>query len=277
MTGTLVHAGRSTTQWRDPVARIGLATKGALYLVLGVLAIQFATGDTSSDQVSQTGAIERVAEQPMGRFLLVVLTIGLFCLAVWHVIQAFTGDPVEGDDASDKAKYAIKAVIYGVLTVTAAKITIDNWSGEGTSGAASGSGDQQSQQATSTLFDLPGGMLLVVLLGLVLIGVAIYQFVVYVVGAEHMDRIDASGRTADVLRTFGRVGYAARAIVVAICGVFFLVAAVQHDPNESKGISGALAELAERNWGRALLWLVAIGFVLFGLFCLAEAKLRRAT
>lgn len=276
MTGTLVHAGRSATQWRDPVARIGLATQGALYVVLGILAIQFATGDTSSDQVSQTGAIERVAAQPMGRFLLVVLTIGLFCLAVWHVLQAFTGDPIEGDEATDKAKFAVKAVVYGALTVTAAKITIDNWSGESSSGAG-GSGDAQSQEATSTLLDLPAGMVLVVLLGLALIGAAIYQFVVYVVGAEHMERISVSGRAADLLRTFGRIGYAARAIVLAIIGGFFLVAAVQHDPNESKGLSGALAELAESGWGRGLLWLVAVGFVLFGLFCFAEAKLRRAT
>lgn len=275
MTGTLVQTGRASAQWRDPLARVGLVAKGALYVVLGVLAIQFATGETSSDDVSQTGALERVAAQPTGRFLLVALTIGLICLTVWHVIQTLTGDPVEGEEPLDRAKYGVKAVIHGALAVTAAKITIDHWS-EGSSGSAGGSGDQQSQEATSTLLDLPGGMLLVVLVGLALIGAAAYQFLTYVLRTEHMDRIAGTGRTADVLRTFGRIGYSARAIVLAISGGFFLVAAVQHDPNESKGMSGALQELAERTWGRAILWLIAVGFVLFGLFCFAEAKLRRA-
>lgn len=276
MTGTIVGSGRAAEQGRDVIARVGLVTKGTLYVILGVLAVQFATGDTSSDDVSQTGAIERVASQPFGRFLLVALTIGLVCLTVWHVIQTFTGDPVEGDEGVDRVKYGGKAAVYGVLSVTAAKITIDHWSGDSSS-SAGGSGDEQSQEATSTLLDAPGGMALVVGVGLVLLGIAGYQFVMYVVRTEHMDRIAGAGRASGVLRTFGRVGYSARAVVLAICGVFFLVAAVQHDPSESKGISGALQELAERSWGRIVLWLVAIGFVLFGIFCLAEAKLRRST
>ena len=81
---------------------------------------------------------------------------------------------------------------------------------------------------------------------------------------------------AGALRTIGRIGYAARAVVLAIIGVFFLVAAAQHDPSESKGMSGAVQSVADESWGRILLWLIAIGFVLFGVFCLAEAKLRRA-
>jgi len=276
MSDTAVHAGRAAAEWRDPLARAGLVAKGALYIVLGILAVQFARGEASSDQVSQTGAIERVAQQPTGRFLLVALTIGLVCLTIWHVIQAFTGDPVEGDEPLDRVKYGAKAVIYGALAVTAGKITIDHWDGGGTSGTSGGSGDEQSQQATSALLDLPGGVLLVGAIGLVLIGIAAYQVVVYVVQTEHMDRIAGAGRASGVLRTFGRIGYTARAVVLAICGVFFIVAAVQHDPDESKGISGALQELSEQTWGRVVLWVVAIGFVLFGVFSLAEAKLRPA-
>jgi hypothetical protein len=276
MTGTVAQVEQRTEHWRDPLARVGLVAKGALYVILGILAIQFAQGKTSSDSVSQTGALERVAEQPLGRFLLVALTIGLLCLTAWHAIQAFAGDPIEGEEATDRVKFAGKAVVYGVLTVTAAKITIDNWNGGGSS-TGNQSGDAPSQKAASTLFDLPGGTLLVVALGLVLIGIAIYQVVQYVVRTEHMDRIAGSGRASGLLKTIGRVGYAARALVLAICGVFFLVAAAQHDPNESKGISGALQTMSEQGWGRAVLWFVAIGFALFGVFCFAEAKLRPDT
>ena len=258
--------------WRDPLARVGLTAKGVLYLVLGLLAIQFARGQTSSDEVSQQGAIEKLAEQPFGKFLLVALTVGLICLMLWHVIQAVYGDPIEGDDTTDRVKYAGKAVVYGALAATAIAITIDNWNGGGT--GSSGSGGDTGQQAADTLFDLPAGRSLVALAGLVLLAIAGYQLYHYVINTEHMHRI-ASDNTA--LTVMGRVGYTARSIVVGLSGIFFLVAAVQHDPDESKGISGSLQELADLGWGRVVLWLVAIGFVLFGLFCFAEAKLRRPT
>ncbi len=99
MTATTQHAVQT---WREPLGRAGLAAKGVLYFVLGLLAIQFARGDTSSDQVSQQGAIETVAEQPFGKFLLAALVLGLIALMLWHAIQAFTGDPVEGSEASDR-------------------------------------------------------------------------------------------------------------------------------------------------------------------------------
>lgn len=242
--------------------------------MLGLLAVQFARGQTSSDEVSQTGAIEKVAEQPFGKFLLVALTVGLGCLTLWHAIQAWLGDPVEGSETTDRIKYGVKSVMYAVLTFSALKITIDHWNGGATESGESG--DETNQQAASTLFDLPGGRFLVVVLGLVLLGIAGYQAYTYVVKSEHMDRIAPTGRSGDVLRTIGRFGYAARAIVLALSGVFFLVAAANHDAEDSKGISGSLQELADHGAGRIVLWLVALGLVLFGIFCLAEAKLRRA-
>ena len=133
-------------------------------------------------------------------------------------------------------------MIYGVLVVTAAKITIDNWDGGGStsSQAASGNGDQQQQQATSTLFDLPAGRWLVGILGVVLIGAAVYEVYHHTVEASFMKRIAPRGEhTGGAIELFGRIGYAARSVVWAISGIFFIVAAVDYDPNESKGISGA--------------------------------------
>ena len=273
MTGAVASTQHAAREWREPMARIGLVAKGILYFILGLLAVQFALGNSSGDDVSQSGAIERVAQESWGKFLLVALVVGLVCLTLWYVIEAFTGDPIEGSETSDKVKYAAKALIYGLLAFVAIKVTVDAWNGGATTDQASDT--QRSQEAAQTLFDLPGGTALVVAVGLLLIGVAIYQFLHYVVNTEHMQRLQ-SGQASGTLRTIGRVGYAARAIVVAIIGVFFLVAAAQHDAAQSKGMSGAVQTLANEPWGRAVLWLIAIGFVLFGVFCLAEAKLRRA-
>jgi len=268
-TGIAATGEQAARRWRDPLARAGLTAKGVIYGVLGLLAIQFARGKIASDEVSQQGAIEKVAEQPFGKFLLVALTVGLVCLTVWHAIQAAFGDPIEGEESADRVKYAGKAVLYAALTFTAIKITADNWNGGGDQTTG---GSETNQQAAETLFDLPAGTLLVVVLGLALLGVAGYQIYKYVVNCDHMDRLASNNET---LKTLGRVGYAARAVVVALSGVFFIVAAAQHDPNNAKGISGSLQALADRTGGRLVLWLVAVGLFLFGVFCLAEAKLRR--
>lgn len=279
MTTTLTTGGRRIAHtWRDPLGRAGIAARGVLYLVLGFLAIQFARGEVGGEQVNQTGAFETVADQPLGKFLLVALTVGLVAMTLWRLIQVFVGDPVEGDDATDRAEYLVKAVIYGFLAVTAAKITIDNWSGPaGSDTAAQTAGDSQQQQATSTMFDWPAGVWIVAGVGVVLLAIAIYQAYEHVVRAEFMERITPPSRMATAIEGFGRLGYAARSVVLAVSGVFFLVAAVQHDPSESKGISGSLQELAQHDWGRILLWATAIGLFLFGVYCLAESKYRKPT
>src|SRR3989337_1938637 len=112
MTTTLSTGGRRTAYaWRDPLGRAGIAARGVLYLVLGFLAIQFARGEIASEEVNQSGAFAKLAERPLGKFLLVAMTVGLAAMTVWRLIQAFVGDPVEGDEAKDRAEYLVKAVI----------------------------------------------------------------------------------------------------------------------------------------------------------------------
>jgi hypothetical protein len=253
MTSATVAGGRRAARaWRDPLGRAGISARGVLYVVLGVLAIQFARGQTGSQEVNQTGAFEKVAEQPFGKVLLVVLV-----------------------EAKDRAKFAGKGIIYTSLTITAAKVAADSWSGGPKDTASRNAGDQQQHKTTSTLFDLPGGRFLVVVLGLVLIGMAAYHVWHHAVQASFMKRLAPPSHFAQPVKVIGRVGHAARSVVLAISGVFFVVAAAQHDPNKSKGVSGSLQQLAQHSWGRLVLWGTAIGLFAFGLYCLAEARYRK--
>jgi hypothetical protein len=279
MTTTVsTNPGQLARTWRDPLARVGIAARGVLYIVLGILAIQFARGEVAGEQVNQTGAFETVAQQPFGKVLLVLMVLGLLAMTAWRLIQAFVGDPIEGDEAKDRAKFVGKAVIYGVLTGTAIKVTVDAWSAGPDQTAAQNAGDQQQQQTTSTLFDLPAGRLIVVAIGLVLIGLALFHVWHHVVQASFMKRIAPPSQAAgSTIEGLGRFGYAARSVVFLISGIFFLVAAAQYDPNESRGLSGSLQELAQHSWGRVVLWATALGLFCFGLFCLAESRYRRHT
>jgi len=44
----------------------------------------------------------------------------------------------------------------------------------------------------------------------------------------------------------------------------------------AKGPAGALIELGDTAAGKVLLWIIAIGLFAYGIFCIAEAKYRRA-
>lgn len=275
--GTAARTGNPAAQadWRSTLARSGLAAKGVLYSALGLLAISVASGDASSGSASRRGAIELVASQPFGQWLLVILTLGLFALAFWHVVQAFTGDPVEGSETKDRVKFAVKALIYLGTAVTALMILLSRW-GSGTSTGGSGG---SSDQATATVMNWPGGPWIVGIAGAAVIALAIAWAYRHVWNKAFMRRLDRYSMSAEVeagVERAGQAGYAARAIVAAIAGAFLIAAAVQHDPQEAVGLSGALGALSGETWGQAVLWVVAIGLFLYGCFCFAEAKYRRA-
>ena len=125
----------------------------------------------------------------------------------------------------------------------------------------------------------PGGPWIVGLLGLAVLAVGAQQLYGHGLKKKFMERlsIGSGGELGQNIERAGRAGYAARGIVLLVVGAFFIIAAIQHDPREAIGLSGALLVLSRQSWGEALLWFVAVGLFLFGAFCFAEAKYRRAT
>lgn len=277
MTQALHTAGRTAQGHKDTLGRIGLIGRGVLYAVVGLLALQLAIG-SPDEQASPQGAIEWIGEQPFGKFLLVALTLSLVALAVWRALDAWRGDPVEGAETSDRVRYAAQAVIYAGFAVASLSVTIATWSGSGDGASSSGTGGgagsgESQQQATAVVLDWPGGQLLVAAAGLALIGYAAWKFVKHTLHAEFMERLSGAG---EAVERFGRVGYAARAVVWAVVGVLLIQAALTHDPNQAGGLSAALQELAGSSLGRLVLGAVAVGLFAFGALSVVEAKYRRA-
>src|SRR5690606_24973772 len=129
-------------------------------------------------------------------------------------------------------------------------------------------------QTAGFLLDLPGGRWLVLAVGLGIIGYAVYAVKAHTVDKGFVERLTVGER--HWVTTFGRAGYAARSVVYALVGAFFVEAGWTHAPDQAEGMSAALADLASGGWTRILLWLVALGFIAFGAFCAAEARYRRA-
>lgn len=141
----------------------------------------------------------------------------------------------------------------------------------------SGGGGSSSQGWTARLMSDTWGVWLVGLIGAVVVGYGLRQL-------YHAYQVDFTKRlvTSEMSPTertwtirVGRFGMAARGVVLIMIGWFFLQAAVTHDPNQARGLDGALAELAGTGYGPWVLGLVALGLVAYGAYQLVLARYRR--
>ena len=256
--------------WPERFARLGLAARGVLYVVIGILAVRIALGG-SREQASQTGALQEVAEQPFGRVLVWVLAIGLVGYALWRLLTALLAsraDPT-ASDAKDRVKALAEGVGYGAIAGIALRVALG-------SGSSGGSGSGGSEQAATAL-SWPGGQWLVGAVGLVVAVIGVY-FVIEGWRADFTKEL-MLGRVSSTVRKvvvqLGRFGRIARGVAFALIGGLIVAAAVTYDPDKARGLDGALRTLAGQPFGPWLLLLVALGFVAYGLYGLAESRLRK--
>jgi hypothetical protein len=265
----------TAADWRSTVARVGLTGRALLYLVFGIFAIDVATGGRGAETTE--GALEGFAGSTYGKLLLSALCAGLVALVAWKALQAAAGDPVEGSEATDRAEYAVKGVVYAAVLAAAVSVLIANW--DSGSGQASGGGSSK-QEATATVLEWPAGQFLVIAAGLGILGFGLSELWTDAWRGGFMRRIDASTLSDEAghgVEIAGRSGYVAKGVTTVIIGGFLVVAGWQHDSSDTTGLSGAISELGGAGWGGALLWVVAIGMFAFAAFSLVEAALRRAS
>ena len=262
------HAGRRAAnsealRW---LARAGLAARGVMYVIVGWIAVQVAFG-RSRQQADRTGALHSISSTPVGGVLLWLLVVGFIGMALWQLSEALYGAPgSDGTKASKRLAAFARAVIYAVIAYGVLKYAL----GEG----SPKSSDTQSVDLTATLLRYPGGQALVVVIGLALIGGGLY--LAYQAWRKEFRRDLELGqmrrRTRRVVEWLGRYGGIARGIVFVTSGIFLVVAAVDAQPQQAKGIDSSLRALAATPLGPWLLLLVAIGLIMFGLFSCCEAK-----
>lgn len=262
----------ATNPWTVRLARCGFATKGIVYLLIGILAAQAAFG-IGGKTTDNRGAIETLYQQPFGRALVGLVALGLFAHALWLFVAAALDPERAGTDAKGAATRAVSAMLgpsYAALGVVAAKLVVQQRS----SGKSS---DATTHDWTAKLLAHPFGAALVVLIGLIVLGVAGYFFFQAVTARfrDTLDLADANATERGWVGPLGRAGFAALGVVDVIIGLFLIIAAVRHNAGETKGVGSALAAVAQRPYGGVLLGVVATGFIAYAAYTFAEARYRR--
>lgn len=236
------------------LTRIGFAARGLLYLVIAWLILSAGRAEDPS------GALSYLA-QGGTRWLLFLMTAGFVAYGLWRLSDAVfnvEGHPRDGKGSRERLGAGASGLVHLFLAWQAARLV------QGTGGSGGGG----TQEGAQTALTLPGGQLMLLLAGLVLLGVGLFQLVKAwkYSFCDHLDR-----RVADEpwVRWTGRGGYTARGLVFLISGFFLLGAGLQEQASEAGGMAEALAWLSSP-WDV----LVALGLALFGIFSLIEARYR---
>jgi len=261
------QAGDSTSlEW---LARGGLIAYGVVHLLVGWLALQIAWGTSGGASADTSGALTTLAQQPFGKILLWVVALGLVALALWQTSEAIWGHPDQdrGKRIRKQVTSGAKAAVYAALAVSAALVAL-----------GSGSSSSQSQEeATTGVLAWPGGRVLVVAAGLVVIGVGIAG-IIKGIRKSFTEEVDTSSMSlaarTGVLR-LGQVGYSTKGIALSVVGGLLTYATVTFDRQTAQGLDGALQTILAQPFGWFLLTAVALGFVAFGLFAILQSRYRR--
>jgi hypothetical protein len=262
------RAARKASPWIERMARVGYVAYGIVYVLVGALAVQAAFGG-SGKTTSQEGALRQVLLAPLGRILLAMIAIGLLAYATWRLFQGILDPENEGKGAKGFLKrvdHVLNGLFHAALAFSAGRLAL-----------GTGGGGGSPDDWTARLLAQPFGLWLAAIAGAVIVGAGLYQlYKAY--KADFRDELE-SGEMSARERTWatrsGRLGYAARGVVFDVIGVFLIRAALQTDPDEARGLGGALETLARQPFGPYILGGVAIGLVAYGAFMFVMARYRR--
>ncbi|MFC7536478.1 DUF1206 domain-containing protein [Sphingomonas sp. GCM10030256] len=236
------------------LTRLGFAARGLLYIVIAFLVIRAGRAEDPS------GALEYLG-QGGGKWLLILMAAGFVAYGIWRLSDAaFNVEQHEPGNRGlrERVGAAASGLVHLFLAWQAVRLI------QGSAGESGGA----AQEGAQTTLSLPGGQLMLLLAGLILVGVGLFQFV-KASKDSFCDTLDSSVARQPWVKWLGRAGYSARGLVFLISGFFLAKAGLADRSSEAGGMSEALTWLTSP-WDV----LVAIGLLMFGLFSLVEARYR---
>lgn len=243
--------------WIPPVARLGYAAKGVVYMLVGGLALAAARGPGQVE--GSRGALAELLDARYGTWLVALVALGLAGHVVWRLIQA-TLDPEHPGEKRLGARlfYLLSGLIYGALGLYAARL-------------AAGDSDSSTTQPLALVLGWPGGQFWLYAIAALITGYGAYQ--VYKAFAKNIARkMGIPAQTHGGVVLLGRFGTAARGIVLMIVGWLVFSASRGYSAQATEAGTADALQTIEPSW---LLGVIALGFVAYGIFQIAKALYRR--
>jgi len=247
-------------------ARIGFASLGFVYLVLGVLATMAALGLRGSDAPSQQEAFQTIQHMPLGQALLWLIAGGLLGYMAWRLAQALFDTENQGSAVKGLAVrgfYVFSGLLHGLLAFYTARIA---WHGH------LPPSDNTSQSTLRSVLHHHYGQALLALVGVIVLGAGVVQLYRAWSGKFDTDvQFSPFTRAQRLLvHRMGQVGYSARGVVLLIMGYFCFRAAQHANINEIRDTEGCFKALQAMS--PEALGVVALGLVVYGLYMFIQAR-----
>ena len=234
---------------------------GILHVLIGVLALIIAwRGRGESDQA---GALVAIASVPLGFLALWLIAALLAALGVFHAIHGVAlripDRPKRwGRRAAEWGQAVVFLAMAGVASVIALGARPDP--------------DQSAQEASRHLLSMPGGWVVLSLVG-VGIGVGGIAWVVMGARRSYRKQVDLPGGAAGhAISALGAVGFIAKGCALLVVGALILAAALQRDPEQAGGLDAAIESIRALPFGTLLVAVIGFGFLTYGIFCGFRAR-----
>jgi hypothetical protein len=251
----------------EGLARIGHATRGLVYLLVGILAMASAPSERVPPNLA--GAFSVIDRLPGGWLLLLAVALGLCALGSWRFMQALldlNGCGWHPKGLLRRAALLLEGVAYAGIGSLAVVMSLRQ---------DTAFGEEIREEATfavtwtARILNWPLGHWMIATVGIGAIAVGCGQLL----RARRMafEDIDASERAMIAIRLIGRIGLAAKGVIFGAIGMLLLTAAYRTEASAVGGMRAALRALAGVQLGGWVLLAVSAGLMLYGVFGLIKA------
>lgn len=262
------NASPDQKRWLEPIARMGYAARGVIYLIIGGLACMSAFGYGGKTTGSR-GALAELLDAPYGWAMVAVLALGLLGYSVWRFCQGVFDADAHGTDTKGiaiRTGLVVSATTHLFLALWALSVIF------GSTSRGDAGGSKESLVAKTMSYEF--GHWIVGLVGLAVVGVGVAHFLKGY-DEKFEKRFTWSSEVRAKLKPFCKFGLYARGLIFVILGGFTIYAAVSTDPSKAGGLSEAMGWLRDRPYGAWIFAVTALGLFCFGVYSIVESIYRR--
>lgn len=249
---------------------LGYAAKGAIYFLIGILAIEAAILPERK-AAGTYNALKHLSAQPLGSVILCLLAVSLVGYVLRRLLQAIVypghSSGFSFSSILQRTGYILSSLSYAGVAYSALSIVFKL-----------GKYNDHIQEWVEKLFDraIAGeGIVFVVGIGVTGVGIG-YLYGAYT--GSYISQFTSAtidSRLERWARLMGKIGIAARGVAFIVTGLCLILASVVSDSDLAGGLQNAFQVLAEQPLGWLWLGLIGSGFIAYGLYMFVAARYRR--
>lgn len=257
--------------WVRRLAQLGYAAKGLLYAIVGVTAV-LAVVNVGQRVRGTRGALNLLVASPVGRLGVAFVAVGLGGFVLRRLVQIFVAPkigtrPKRSTRILRRMGYALSGLGHLGIAFTALQLVL----GLTTSGRVEVSPARTwvSRFVTS----MPLGSSWILLAGLVIVGVSIFQFYLAVSRrfAVDLQVEEMSKRVRRMTFVCGVAGHAGRGVAFLLSGAFFIYSGLFVEVAGAGRFGDTVNTIQTRPPGAWMFFAAAAGLTAYGLYLLFAA------